>query len=229
MVFFFKICEPDYLVYMGRDKYENEDLIKYGWPEDIWFHVDDLSSAHVYLRLKKGETINDIPQNVLEECCQLVKQNSIQGCKESSVNIVYTPWANLKKTRDMEPGQVLYHNEAASFFIYLLIRLTYNVKHLSISPEQIRYVKNVKKVPLIINRIEKSREERDVRLKEEREERDREERHEKRAQAEQVKRADIKAQEEKKKQQDIKHYTAVMKSENMKSNKYQSMEDDDFM
>ncbi|KAF5923527.1 hypothetical protein HPG69_006698 [Diceros bicornis minor] len=30
-----------------------EDLIKYGWPEDIWFHVDKLSSAHVYLRLHK--------------------------------------------------------------------------------------------------------------------------------------------------------------------------------
>jgi hypothetical protein len=29
----------------GKDKYENEDLIKYGIPEDFWFHVDDLSSA----------------------------------------------------------------------------------------------------------------------------------------------------------------------------------------
>ncbi|RLN66767.1 hypothetical protein BBJ29_000055 [Phytophthora kernoviae] len=36
---------------MGKDKFENEDLIRYGFLEDIWFHVDDLSSAHVYLRL----------------------------------------------------------------------------------------------------------------------------------------------------------------------------------
>ncbi|KAF1789322.1 protein of unknown function DUF814 [Phytophthora cactorum] len=36
---------------MGKDKFENEDLIRYGFMEDIWFHVDDLSSAHVYLRL----------------------------------------------------------------------------------------------------------------------------------------------------------------------------------
>lgn len=35
------------------DRYENEDLIAYGWPEDVWFHVDDMSSAHVYLRLKE--------------------------------------------------------------------------------------------------------------------------------------------------------------------------------
>ena len=31
----------------------DEELIKWGWPEDVWFHVDKLSSAHVYLRLKE--------------------------------------------------------------------------------------------------------------------------------------------------------------------------------
>ena len=33
------------------------DLIKYGIPEDIWFHVDDMSSAHVYLRLNKNQRL----------------------------------------------------------------------------------------------------------------------------------------------------------------------------
>ena len=52
---------------MKRIAREREELIKYGWPDDVWcvptvsvvsipirairFHVDDLSSAHVYLRL----------------------------------------------------------------------------------------------------------------------------------------------------------------------------------
>lgn len=66
---------------MGKDKYENEDLIKYGQPEDCWFHVDDLSSAHVYLRLKPNQNLDDIPPSVLNECCTLVKANSIEGCK----------------------------------------------------------------------------------------------------------------------------------------------------
>lgn len=38
MVFYFTAIDGTSL-YMGKDKYENEDLIKYGWPEDIWFHV----------------------------------------------------------------------------------------------------------------------------------------------------------------------------------------------
>lgn len=100
-----------YLIYMGKDKYENEELIKYGFPEDIWFHVDDLSSAHVYLRLRKGETIHDIPKEVLEECAQLVKANSIKGNKLNQVKIIYTPWSNLLKTKGMEAGQVGYKKD----------------------------------------------------------------------------------------------------------------------
>ncbi|KAB2017567.1 hypothetical protein ES319_D08G171700v1 [Gossypium barbadense] len=62
MVFYFKAQAEagDYTIFMGLDKYENEELIKYGFIKDIWFHVDKTSSAHVYLRLKKGQTIEDI-------------------------------------------------------------------------------------------------------------------------------------------------------------------------
>ena len=28
--------EKDAIVYMGKDKYENEELIKYALPHDIW-------------------------------------------------------------------------------------------------------------------------------------------------------------------------------------------------
>jgi predicted ribosome quality control (RQC) complex YloA/Tae2 family protein len=59
MVLFFESSEG-YVMYMGADKYENEDLIKYGLPEDMWFHVDDLSSAHVYLRLRKDQRLEDV-------------------------------------------------------------------------------------------------------------------------------------------------------------------------
>lgn len=43
------------------------------------FHVDKLSSAHVYVRLPEGQTWDDITEELLEDCCQLVKANSIEG------------------------------------------------------------------------------------------------------------------------------------------------------
>lgn len=84
-------------------------MIKFGFPEDVWFHVDNVSSAHVYLRLNKGETLDDIHQDVLIDACQLVKANSITGNKMNNIDIVYTMWDNLKKTASMEVGQVSFH------------------------------------------------------------------------------------------------------------------------
>lgn len=94
MVFYYT-SRGGYHIYMGRDKFENEKLIQWGWPEDVWFHVDDMSSAHVYLRLKEvrprpragwnlahlvyalwfvqGDTIDTIDPEALYDCCQLVK------------------------------------------------------------------------------------------------------------------------------------------------------------
>ena len=39
MVFYFKARPEagDFTIFMGLDKFENEELIKYGFPEDIWF------------------------------------------------------------------------------------------------------------------------------------------------------------------------------------------------
>jgi NFACT protein RNA binding domain len=58
----------------------DEELIKYGWEEDVWFHVDNLSSAHIYLRLPEGDSWESIPKDLLTDCVQLTKANSIDGC-----------------------------------------------------------------------------------------------------------------------------------------------------
>ncbi|KAH7910484.1 cytoplasmic protein [Hygrophoropsis aurantiaca] len=113
MVLFFTstAATPPAVIYMGKDKVENEDLIKYAWPQDIWFHVDKLSSAHVYLRMPEGMTWDAIPTALLTDCAQLVKANSIEGNKKDNLTIIYTPGDNLKKTGDMAVGQVSFHSD----------------------------------------------------------------------------------------------------------------------
>lgn len=95
---------------MGRDKFENEDLIKYAEAEDFWFHVDDLSSAHVYLKPQRGWTLDTIPEEVLVDCAQLVKANSIEGNKKNDLKVVYTPANNLRKEASFDVGQVSFFN-----------------------------------------------------------------------------------------------------------------------
>ncbi|KAF2473903.1 DUF814-domain-containing protein [Lindgomyces ingoldianus] len=108
MVYYFtsNTVSPAAFIYVGKDKVENEELIKYGFNEDIWFHVDNLSSAHIYLRLPEGENWENISPELLQDCAQLTKANSIDGNKKDNVTIVYTPWSNLKKDGSMAVGQV---------------------------------------------------------------------------------------------------------------------------
>ncbi len=147
MVYYFtsNVVTPSAKIYAGKDKVESmfafpisqkifmliildEDLIKYGLEEDVWFHADKLSSAHIYLRMKEGESWESINEEVLIDCAQLTKANSIEGVcvlsskmrhvllmkmagnKKDNVTIIYTPWSNLKKDGSMAVGQVSFKN-----------------------------------------------------------------------------------------------------------------------
>jgi len=182
MVFYYTCCDPSYVVYMGRDKFENEDLIKYSWPEDVWFHVDAFSSAHVYLRLKSGQTIDDIPKEVVEDMAQLTKDNSIQGKKEVQVKVVYTLASNLKKTGDMDTGEVGFYDRKA-------------VHHVVI-----------KKDKEIVNRISKTKEERVVDLEKEKQMRDKNDRENRKRETKEKAKKEKEEYEQKKREMEAKSY-----------------------
>ena len=216
MVFFFKCATvPEYIIYMGKDKFENEELIKFGWREDIWFHVDGLSSAHVYLRPPEPSLpgvipldIDAIPQKVIDECCQLVKQNSISGCKQKTVDIVYTPWFNLKKTADMEPGQVAFHKKKC-----------------------VRYNKNLEKDTPVLKTIEKTREWREVELQLEQQERLKREAARERKHKQLMKENDKKVEMERKQRAQEMSYDRLFDEDEMTSNQNGGggCDSDDFM
>jgi len=209
MVLYFtsNVVSPPYSIYVGEDKHENEDLIRWGWPEDIWFHVDKLSSAHVYLRLHPNDTIDSIPQAVLDDCAQLVKANSIQGSKQNDLDVVYTPWANLKKTADMDVGQV-------GFF----------------KQKEVRTIRVERRINEIVNRLEKTKQ--DVKkpdLRAQREERDQKERNVNKDKLKEEKRIEKEQEEKKKKDSELRSYNSLMDPENMTSNQDKGYDSDDFM
>lgn len=194
MVYYFKTRCGEYTIYMGKDKYENEELIKYGHPEDVWFHVDDLSSAHVYLRLKPGMTMDDIPDDALLDCCALDKANSIAGCKKSSVYVIYTRWKNLRKTPDMVEGQVGYHR-----------------------PENVRRVK-VEKNNTIVRQLEKTRREMFPDLAREQQDRLDEVQAEKKAQWRAEEKARRLEEAERRREKEERSYDRIMGQDKMTSN-----------
>eukprot|EP01100_Stratorugosa_tubuloviscum_P012473 TRINITY_DN594_c1_g1_i1.p1 TRINITY_DN594_c1_g1~~TRINITY_DN594_c1_g1_i1.p1 ORF type:complete len:206 (-),score=84.44 TRINITY_DN594_c1_g1_i1:68-685(-) len=205
-MFFFECINSNFKIYMGRDKFENEELIKYGFPEDIWFHVDNLSSAHVYLRLPPGSTINDIPIAVLNDCLQLVKENSIQGSKESKVDIIYTPWSNLKKTASMDIGQIGFHDN----------RL-------------VQKQRNISRDQQILRRILRSKQEVSPDFAKEKESYMLEQRGRQRFQQEEARRKEQEDRIAQEMLQQQREYTSLMQTSNMKSNRDAADLEEDFM
>eukprot|EP00427_Karlodinium_veneficum_P016203 CAMPEP_0169123796 /NCGR_PEP_ID=MMETSP1015-20121227/33979_1 /TAXON_ID=342587 /ORGANISM="Karlodinium micrum, Strain CCMP2283" /LENGTH=218 /DNA_ID=CAMNT_0009187163 /DNA_START=131 /DNA_END=787 /DNA_ORIENTATION=+ len=218
---------------MGKDKFENETLIANAWPEDIWFHVDKYSSAHIYLRLPAGsvelmgvkdkdvakkmlqEALASVPKTVIDEMCQLTKANSIEGCKLAQCDIVYTPALNLKKEERMDTGQVGFKDES----FRLLLR-------------------NVEKDKEIVKQIEKTRNERnDVDLVEEKQQRDNEERSRRKQAIAEEKRKAKEEEAKRAEEKELKSYTALQnleKTSNENVNKSGTIDEcreieDDFM
>ncbi|KAL5236931.1 hypothetical protein ACI65C_004341 [Semiaphis heraclei] len=198
--------DPPVTLLRGVDSYENDELIENMLPEDVWFHVDSLSSAHVYLRLKEDQTIDDIPKELLEDACQLVKANSIQGCKLAEVKVVYTMWSNLKKLPGMKPGEVSFLN-----------------------PSSVKKV-NVKKEKTIVNRLQKTEKSIVIDYESARAKRERREIEKKKA-ARKINLENKKEEERRNREAaELKSYSSLMKTENMTANTdYSGYDSDSFM
>ncbi|TKA72282.1 hypothetical protein B0A55_06180 [Friedmanniomyces simplex] len=178
MVFYHtsNVVDPSAFIYVGKDKVENEDLIAHGWPEDIWFHVDNLSSAHIYLRLpppNSPDQWKSIPEALLTDCAQLTKANSIEGNKKDNVTVIYTPWSNLKKSGSMATGQVGFKDQ-----------------------KMVRRVYVEKRENAIVNRLNKTKVEKYPDLRQEKADREKEERRKERIAAQENKKEDARVAEE---------------------------------
>ena len=99
----------EHTLFVGVDKFENDELIKYAqrYMSELgrivlWFHADELSSAHSYLVLNDGEKTPD--PYLVKLCCQICKTGSKEGCKRESINVIYTPATNLSKNKSVDPG-----------------------------------------------------------------------------------------------------------------------------
>ncbi|KAK3056129.1 hypothetical protein LTR09_002635 [Extremus antarcticus] len=232
MVYYFtsNVVDPQAFIYVGKDKEESrtflfhqyglpadlsrdEDLIAHGWPEDVWFHADNLSSAHIYLRLPNPETEpwTAISQDLLTDCAQLTKANSIEGNKKDNVTVVYTPWSNLKKTGDMATGQVGFHQQ-----------------------KLVKKIRVEKRENAIVNRLNKTKVEKNPDFRMERADRDAEERKRERMSAQEKKKDDARIAEERAqiKYQKEHMYDELHTEENLAQSSNQDRDanfEDDFM
>jgi predicted ribosome quality control (RQC) complex YloA/Tae2 family protein len=92
----------DPLIFIGKNKKHNFELLDAAAPTDIWFHLGDRPSTHVIL--KTDVRLNAIPRQLIKRCARLClpKTQKIEKSEavkaEKTQTVIYTEVANVKKT-----------------------------------------------------------------------------------------------------------------------------------
>jgi predicted ribosome quality control (RQC) complex YloA/Tae2 family protein len=100
----FEFQNETYEIQIGKNKLENDELVRHSSPNDIWFHIANAPSCHVVLIAHNEKSL---PKQVIKRCACLCKSNSssssIKNCE-----IIYTTISNIECTDIL--GQVIAKN-----------------------------------------------------------------------------------------------------------------------
>lgn len=84
--------DDSFVIHIGQNAKENDTLFQMANQNDIWFHLHNGSSAHVWLSQIKENKVN---KQVLHTCAKYVIENS--KCSSHNVKICYLRKRFLKK------------------------------------------------------------------------------------------------------------------------------------
>jgi len=100
----FEFQNETYEIQIGKNKLENDELVRKAKSTDIWFHIANAPSCHVVLIAHNEKSL---PKQVIKRCACLCKSNSssssIKNCE-----IIYTTISNIECTDIL--GQVIAKN-----------------------------------------------------------------------------------------------------------------------
>ncbi len=107
---YFEKLGLDITYYIGKNAKDNFDVIDMGNPNDIWFHIEYLSSSHVVMILPEVEHKMDskIYNTILKRGALLCKQNTKKMVSLHNVDITYTKLKDVLKTSRV--GSVITQN-----------------------------------------------------------------------------------------------------------------------
>jgi len=87
--------DKEYQILIGRNKLENEQIIKSSYSNDIWFHLNDYPSCHIVL--KSGD--DNIPKKYLTHIAKMFSLYK-KGLPKN-YKVIYTNIKNIKLTDEI--------------------------------------------------------------------------------------------------------------------------------
>jgi len=104
----------DYEITVGRNSKENWNQIDISDENDLWFHINDKPSCHVFI--KKPINIKDYPRDVIIRAAQLCKEYS-KYKNDNKVKIIYTTINNIKKAKELGSVYILNYKKLENITI----------------------------------------------------------------------------------------------------------------
>ena len=101
----------NFTIKIGRNDEENDNLIKEGGQNDLWFHIKNNPSPHGIIH---SDTKEEPTKDVIYKTAELVK--SYSKYKDlSKITIIYTKLKNIKRTDVL--GSVIIKNKTKKLVI----------------------------------------------------------------------------------------------------------------
>lgn len=106
-----KIIIDDIIIYYGKNNLQNEEIThKLSSSNDYWFHVKDLPSSHVLVKVPNNDKDYILPEKVIRAAANLAAKGS-KAFNSSSVPVDYTKIKYLKKIPGNKGYHVIYSNQ----------------------------------------------------------------------------------------------------------------------
>jgi len=93
----FDHIESDVVYYIGTNAKDNHCVIDKGTPDDLWFHIANVPSCHVVVRLPDECDKKEL-RSIIKKGSLLCKQNTKRVANLDNVEIMYAPIKNISKT-----------------------------------------------------------------------------------------------------------------------------------
>jgi predicted ribosome quality control (RQC) complex YloA/Tae2 family protein len=91
----------DIVFKIGENSQDNFDIIDDSLPDDIWFHVNNLPSAHVIASIPLGKKLDKKQLGkIITQGAVICKQYS-RYASQKNLNIIYTKIKFVKKTETL--------------------------------------------------------------------------------------------------------------------------------
>jgi predicted ribosome quality control (RQC) complex YloA/Tae2 family protein len=103
---YFDFDDTSYEIVIGQNKNENWDLFDQSKSTDVWFHVANFPSCHVFLKTELA--VKHIPKQVIKRCACLCKSNTKPCASMKDCEIIYASIETLEKGKHV--GEIMTKN-----------------------------------------------------------------------------------------------------------------------